>query len=230
MKDHKTHSLSDDELALLGALAAGEGEGGERALAGEAIDELAAHRALVSELRALPEAPSPNWRQLEASIRQACGEVPVKKWWSWGALRDAWRLPTLGLGAAAMASLALLLWARAPKPAEAPIDAAVPGQPALKLDAPVTPPIAQPVAQGAGDAATAMLLDDELIDDIDERGVDALVQQLPSEAALTLGATEDDSEDGEELLPSGSYDDEIERLDDEALRALGRWLDAEQKG
>lgn len=220
--------LSADELALLGALAAGD----EPRQAGAALPpdsalaaELAAHRALVSELRGLPErAPSPNWHQLEASIRQACDEVPVKKSW-WQALRDAWRVPTLGLGAAAMASLALLLWMRAPAPVDQPLDAApleiVKVQPAERGESP---------APARPERSTAMYLDEEVVDDIDERGVDELMQQLPDEAAFALGTAEENSDDDDELLPGGSYDDEIEQLDDEALRALDRWLEAAQKG
>lgn len=226
MKDDD--KLSADELALLGALAAGD----EPRQAGASIPpdsalaaELASHRALVSELRGLSErAPSPNWHQLEASIRQACDEVPVKKSW-WQALRDTWRVPTLGLGAAAMASLGLLLWMRAPSPVDQPLDAApleiVKVQPAERgvLSAPARP-----------ERATAMYLDEEVVDDIDERGVDELMQQLPDEAAFALGTAEENPDDDDELLPGGSYDDEIDQLDDEALRALDRWLEAAQKG
>lgn len=226
MKDDD--KLSADELALLGALAAGdEPRQAEAALPPdeELAAELASHRALVSELRGLPErAPSPNWRQLEASIRRACDEVPVKKRW-WQALREAWRVPTLGIGAAAMASLALLLWMRAPAPVDQPLDAApleiVKVQAAERRESPAP---ARPAR------STAMYLDEEIVDDIDERDVDALMQQLPDEAAFALGTAEESSYDEDELLPGGSYDDEIEQLDDEALRALDRWLEAAQKG
>lgn len=231
MKDND--KLSADELALLGALAAGEEARAIDELDAAMTDELASHRALVNELRGLPErAPSPNWRQLEASIRQACDEVPIKRSW-WRSLRDAWRVPTLGLGAAAMASLALLMWTRAPKPVEQPLDAAPhdvapnptkPNSPTDLAGRAPSPPLAE------RSATTAMYLDDEVVDDIDERGVDELMRQLPDDDAFVLGTSEETSDDDDELLPGGSYDDEIEQLDDEALRALDQWLEAEQKG
>lgn len=233
MKDDD--KLSADELAMLGALAAGDDVSEPRGLRpreGSALDEamaaeLASHRALVSELRGLPErAPSPNWRQLEASIREACDEVPVKRSW-WQALRDAWRVPTLGLGAAVMASLALLMWTRAPKPVEQALDAA-PREIERELPAKAAEPHAPALDERT--ASGAMFLDDEIVDDIDERGVDELMKQLPDDAAFALGASDQNSDDEDELLPGGAYDDEIEQLDDEALRALDQWLEAEQKG
>lgn len=219
----------------------------EAELASPALQaELASHRALVSELRALPErAPSPNWRELEAKIRQGCDEVPVQRRWSWQRLREAWRLPTLGLGAAVMASLALLLWQRAPRPVEegvripdATLAAELPSA-AVPLAVPEegSPPLVAMIDEpGEG----GLYFDDELVlgEEIDERGVGALMQQLPDEAAITLGLgtradaseRDDEGELDEVLLPGGSFDDELDELDAEALHELDQWLEAEQKG
>lgn len=235
MKDDA--KLSADDLALLGALAASDDAGHPREqpssehgeLDAAMTAELAAHRSLVRELRALPErAPSPNWRALEASIRQACDEVPLRRSW-WHSLRDAWRLPALGLGGAAMAALALLLWARAPKPVEAPLDGAPRESAAIAMIATETlPPAASEHA--ASERVAALYLDDEVVDDFDEGGVDELMKQLPEEAAFALGTSEGSAEEDDELLPGGAYDDEIDQLDDDALRALDQWLESEQKG
>lgn len=255
--------VSPDMAALLGALADDRSAGPEAAEAAigdgerarleaelgslELRQALASHRALVGELRALPErAPSPDWRALEASIRRACDEVPAPRRWSWAGLRELWRWPAVGMGAAVMAGLALLLWQRAPRPVEPAMDAATDA--AATAAAPMTPaPRDAGAATDATPIASAPLyLDEETLeaDEIDEAGVNELMRQLPAGAAIALGAAEpgegaasdDDADELERmdtdelLLPGDSFDDELERMDAEALRALDQWLEAEQKG
>jgi hypothetical protein len=235
--------LPEEMAGLLGALADGRGEISDEDFArleaelGAAAmrEELASHRALVTELRAMPSrAPSPNWGALEASIKLACDEVGEPRWWSRAGLRQLWRWPTLGMGAAAMASLALLLWQRAPKPVEEVTthrDAGHEVQPSPKLGSPQPVPAPQ----------LGITLDDEdLLDtDIDDGAVGELIAQLPPEVAATLDAqaaparlAPDEDEDEDDLF-GGSFDEvleqEIDQLDAEALRALDQWLETEQK-
>jgi hypothetical protein len=192
--------------------------------------------------------------------------VPTPRRWSLAALRELWRWPAFGVGAVAMASLALLLWQRAPRPAEQMLGGLADGMSERITEAPPGP--AAPARDEAAPVVAVlpaalpdgMYLGDETLvgDEIDEAGVDELVRQLPVEAALALGATGERGEDGDArragdagdagdaagdvadlddagdtyapLLYSGSYDDELEQLDAEALRALDRWLEEEQKG
>lgn len=248
--------VSSDVAALLGALADDKGpsRAGDEAIGDDELlrleaemgslelrQELASHRALVSELRAMPtRAPSPDWGALEAKIRQACDEVPARRRWSLAALRELWRWPAFGVGAAAMASLALLLWQRTPRTAE-PIAAPTP-----RLVAEVPGPVeVRPPVEGP----SGLRLEDETLaaDEIDADGVDELMRQLPAEAAIALGAgggdegalfgdgadvadVDDLDEAYAPLLSGESYDDELEALDAEALRALDQWLEEEQKG
>jgi hypothetical protein len=224
----------EDRLAaLLGALADGDGRlpATEQELADQllpasptAAAELASHRALVKDLRALPEpGTSPDWRMLEASIQRACAEVPVpRRWWTWPALL----LPALGVSAVAMAGLALALWTRVPQPVTAMVDAAAPSpsEPALA--------VAAPTAMPAADDG-ALYLDDELLssDEIDERQVGGLVEQIPAAAAITLGAADAEPDDSDELLPQPSFERDLDQLDGDALHALDQWLDQpHQKG
>lgn len=248
-RDEAGDELPSDMAALLGALADGkepisdeeyarlEAELGASAMR----EELASHRSLLSELRSTTErAPSPDWRALEASIKRACDEVPERRW-SWARLRDLWRLPTLGVGAVAMASLALLLWQRAPRPAEDLLDAGP-----VVARAPVTPqPPPAPALVAAAESETVIFDDEDLhADDIDDLAVGTLMAQLPDDAAIALGANvasqtgaaldePADGDDSDELLDGAfadELDQEIDQLDAEALRALDQWLDKEQKG
>lgn len=250
--DEPSGGRDEDLAALLGALADGKEQlsDGEYArleaeLGSAAMrEELASHRALVSELRTTAErAPSPDWRALEASIKQACDEVPVARRWSWARLRDLWRLPTLGVGAVAMASLALLLWQRAPRPAEDLLDAG----PVVVRTTPAPQPLQPPVPVAEVATANTVIFDDEDLDadDIDVQAVGSLMAELPAEAAIALGAhggaqagaaldePAEGGDDSDELLDgafAGELDQEIDQLDAEALRALDQWLDKEQKG
>ncbi len=250
-RDDAGDGLPSDMAALLGALADGkEPVSGEEYARLEAElgssamrEELASHRALLGELRTTAaRAPSPDWRALEASIKRACDEEPVARRWSWARLRDLWRLPTLGVGAVAMASLALLLWQRAPRPAEDLLDAGP-----VVVRATPQPPTTLPtlVEADEADEATVIFDDEDLhADDIDVQAVGTLMAQLPADAAIALGANSAaqtgaaldepaDGDDSEELL-DGTFTDELDReidqLDAEALRALDQWLDKEQEG
>jgi hypothetical protein len=213
-------SLADDQRARAEALLAGSVE---------TRDEVAMHRALVNDLRALPHrAPSPDWRTLEASIQRACADVStVPRWWNWPRLR--W--PVLGLTATVLAGLTLAIWSRTPMLADQ--TALLPRT--IEDDARTTPEIpVQLPRREAREPDIALVLDDELIreDEIDESGVRDLVDQLPVAAAITLGAVEeDDDEVLDELLPQTTFDEEINKMDGEAIHSLDRWLDApEQKG
>jgi hypothetical protein len=237
---HDRRADDAETAALLGALADAaamspqERTRGERLLdtsndtSNDAMAQLASHRALLTELRALPgRAPSPDWRALEVSIRQACAEVPVpRKLWSWPTLR--W--PTLGVSATAAAVLAFAMWTRAPGGLDG--SSATPhNDVASTPTSPEIPVAPQPTVVQL--APSGFLLDDELIstDPAVELGVSDLLEQLPSTDAITLGAIEAEPEDLDELLPRETFDHEIDQLDNDALRALDQWLDApEQKG
>jgi hypothetical protein len=226
-----SHRDEERVAALLGALADGAERlpAAEQALvdelteAPEAAAELDAHRALLRELRALPEpGPSPNWRMLEASIQRACAKVPTpRRWWTWSALR--W--PAFGASTVAMAGLALALWTRVPQPVTAGVDAAA--APAPTIPTVAVAPAAAPATDGA------LYLDDELLarEEIDEHQVGGLVEQIPAAAAITLGAADAEPDDSDELLPQPSFDHDLDQLDGDALRALDQWLDQpKQKG
>lgn len=242
--------LDKSELALLAELAEqressmdAEARARASALLAERAGvraELAAHRELVSELRALP-APSeePDWRALEASLVRACAEVPVppRSWLSralgWS---PSWRWPALALGAAAAAALALVLVRGQARPGSLALGGGAQAYDARPADA------AEPDAVTAV-AVTGAAGDEDELAQLDEDDLRELVAEVPSAAAITLGLGEEDatgmSGDGDdaqedstdELLPDGELGAELERLDGEALRALDQWLDApRQKG
>jgi hypothetical protein len=224
----------DDDAALLAALSADAAElTNDERRRGAALmaqpqlrDELAEHRALVAELRALPtRAPSPDWRALEAAIHDACDEAtPRRRSWRWLGLDLRW---SAGLALAGVAALLVVLWPRGPQEPPSGTLAAAPPVTRGGGAAVAAPAITAPVL------AEAVTLDDEQLasEDIDEQGLGQLVEQLPSAAAITLGIADDDGGDEDELLPRATFDDDLQDLDEDSLRTLDRWLDEpRQKG
>lgn len=257
-------SLSASERALLAELADERGLPGEdmtasaRARAEELLarapqerEQLGEQRALLAELRALPRDPSPNWQELEASIRRACAEVPSPRR---GWLR--WRWPVLALGTAMVAATAALLLRAAPAEPMELRAAASDGAPS-GTGAPEALSDRATNATDATDAMNAQLADPvsseppaeadplaeereerEEREEQEERELRALVAELPQAEAVTLGLADgdrdeadDEADDDDELLPADNFADELERLDGDALRALEAWLDdPKQKG
>ncbi|HRC58740.1 MAG TPA: hypothetical protein PKU97_22610, partial [Kofleriaceae bacterium] len=207
--------------------------------------QLGEQRALLAELRALPRDPSPNWQELEASIRRACAEVPSPRR---GWLR--WRWPVLALGTAMVAATAALLLRAAPaEPMElraAASDGAPSGTGAPEalrdratnaMDA-MNAQLADPVSSEPPAEADPLAEEREEREEQEERELRALVAELPQAEAVTLGLADgdrdeadDEADDDDELLPADNFADELERLDGDALRALEAWLDdPKQKG
>ncbi|HVK76011.1 MAG TPA: hypothetical protein VM734_21945 [Kofleriaceae bacterium] len=179
-----------------------------------AASELARLREAIAATRAAaPATGEPDWDRLAADIGRALDAQP-------GHLPRRRRRVALGAGAVVAAAAALLVWWRLPgSPAPVPVVATTidAGAPAAPPELP-RPPAADEVARGDAELDVLAAPEDLGGGAIDDRVLDALVDEEPGVALDDVAAPSDDR-----LLPDSGW---IDELSDAELDLALEWLEA----